>query len=825
MNATVRILATGVILAFSAPVVCVAETNSQPAKIIPARSMLMMGGIVTAPERKTSPLFTGKALPQPPKQHAAWSPPKSNLPTNYVSATALLFEQGLADPRGCDYRELEVGTGNVWCGDGGVVKTHGWVLPSRGEQRFAIGWNGLVYPAVSIGTNADLAADVATMATKGIVSWQSAISEGMSVEVNTLQGIRGCLLLRLGKVDLATEFWLAQARRGTGYRNEMMIRIGQTNNVVLTNEIKLPEADPYLTWASDWAWTLLDRMICAHERGDEKLALADARQLAAAQPQIETECAKRGFKRQPYWDSRRQKEMQPYLNFLEQLPQLLADLDRRDKEGVRVSVITRGVTNITDQAERVQALVRDLDLVQAHQWGQPGAVNLPEDSIVSALIGEGDAAVEPLLDCLQHDERLTRSVGFGRDFHRSRTVIAVKSAADVALKSILQAGFSNAAEMRAYWNQYKSLKIEDRWYAILNDDNARNRWQEAAANIVRPDNVTRFPGGFSMEKPLPTNAPVRLRGEVLRSKTNPSITEILARHALEVPTNNIGSYDLSACCQMAEYLARWDAQAALPVARTLSKRATTVMKYSGQQLGNYLTRLSLARAQAGDPNAFDDYAEWIVTTMPAQFEQSNLECLEPFRKCPTNIMLQAAAEKLFSQTNSAWGSLPWKNNFGRGAVESDLVAVPAYRVLLCRELAKTNSCGTVTLERPGYLRFNIEDLHPSGTFGISLPDGSMATNGSIAQVRWCDWVAVALANGKHIAPFDPFAPTTNRDLLIQQAISRLESSLHETKLDHMQPRLVSTIYVIELADGIRKSGVLRQPSLRIQDNWQPLPPG
>lgn len=735
--------------------------------------MLTMGGIVTSPERKVSPLFTGTQLPRPPKQKSAWSPPAASLPTNYISATESLFAQGLADPRGCDYREIEIGTGNAWSGDGGVVKTHGWVLPDRGKQQFAIGWNGLVYPAISVGTNADLDADVMSLATNGFTSWQSALPEGANVFPNALQGVKGCLLLRLGKADLATAYWLALEHRGIDFRNELARRFSSTNEPVSTNTIKLSDADPYLTWASDWAWSLFDRMICAHMRGDEKLALVDARLLSSAQPQIEAECAKRGFKQQPYWDSRRQKELQPYLNFLEQLPPLLADLERREKEGARVSVITTGVTNITDQTQRVAALVRDLDLVQARQWGQPGWVNLPEDPIVSALIGEGDAAVDPLLDCLEHDQRLTRSVGFGRDFHRGRTVIAVSSAADVALKSIFQAGFSNASEMRAYWSKYKTLKLEDRWYAILNDDSARSRWQEAAANLVQPVNITRFPGGFSTEKPMPTNTPVALRGESLRVKSHPSVTELLTRHALEIPTNYVGTYDLSSCCQMAEYLARWDVLAALPVAKTLSKRASTVMKYSGQQLGNFVTQLSLARARAGDATAFDDYAEWIVTTTPGQFEQSNLECLEPFRKFPTNAVLQTAAEKLFSQTNSAWGQLPWKNNFGRGTIEAELVAVPAYRVLLCRELERTNACGTITLERPGYVRYNIADLNQSGSFGITLPENSQATNGATAQIRWCDWITIALANSKSIKLFDPFESATNRDSAIRQEVLRL----------------------------------------------------
>lgn len=774
MKPAANLLALGMFLLSSAVLARAAETNFVPANVLPALSIPTMGGIVTVPERQASPLFTGKELPRPPEEKSAWLPPATNLPAKYVTACELLFEEGLADPRGCAYREIEIGTGDVWSGDGGVVKTHGWVLPGRGKQRFAIGWNGLVYPAVSVGANAELAADIAELATNGFTSWQAALPEGVNVSANALQGVKGCLLLRLGRADLAAAYWLALEGREIDLQNAMARQFSQTHALISTNEIKLPEADPYLTWAGDWAWSLFDRMICAHERGDEKLALADARLLSAAQPQIEAECAKRGFARQPSWDWRRQKETQPYLNFLEPLPPLLADLERREKEGAHISVITTGLTNIPGQAKRVAALIRDLDLVQAHQWGQPGRVNLPGDPIMSALIAEGDDAVEPLMDCLEHDQRLTRSVGFGRDFQRGRTVIAVKSAADVALKSILQAEFSSAAEMRAYWNKYKSLKLEDRWYAILNDDRARSRWPEAAANIVQPANITRFPGGFSTETPLPTNAPVLLRGECLRGKSDPSVTELLTRHALEMPTNNLGAYDLSAGCQMAEYLARWDVPAALPVARTLSRRARTVMTYSGQQLGNFVTELSLARAQAGDPTAFDDYAAWIVTTTPAQFQQRNLECLDPFRRFPTNAALQAAAEKLFSHTNSAWGALPWKSDFGRDTVESDLVAVPAYRALLGRELEKTNACGTITLECPGYVRYKVADLNQSGSFVIALPESSSATNGETASIRWCDWIAVALANGRCIAPFDPFAPAANRDLAIQAARNRMQ---------------------------------------------------
>jgi hypothetical protein len=138
---------------------CSAQTNGINTAELPARSFLGMGGIVTTPERKASPHFTGTQLPMPPQQTSVWSAPPSALPTNYISASTALFDADMADPRGCDYREIEVSTGNIWSGDGGVVKTHGWVFPGKDGQQFAVCWNGLVYPAISVGVAADWRAD------------------------------------------------------------------------------------------------------------------------------------------------------------------------------------------------------------------------------------------------------------------------------------------------------------------------------------------------------------------------------------------------------------------------------------------------------------------------------------------------------------------------------------------------------------------------------------------------------------------------------------------------------------------------------------------
>jgi hypothetical protein len=305
------------------------------------------------------------------------------------------------------------------------------VLPAKGARspRFAVCWNGLVYPVTNIGSVADLHADTASPVLPGSRRSNSAVGEARSVLFMGGLSTRGLLLLRSGEIDAALRIWAP-------YQNAAL-RVQATNRMQPEARVRSEDYDPYLEIAGDWAWALFDRTICAHMRGDEALALATARKLAEIQPKIEAEAARRGFRRQEYYESARRGKQRPYLDFLEQLPEILADLEHRAREEPRVSVVVSGLTNLPAQAERIAALVRDLELVQARQWSQPGWVNPAEDPIVQALIMEGDPAVEPLLECLEKDKRLTRSAGFGRDFFRGQTVIPVASAARAALQAIL----------------------------------------------------------------------------------------------------------------------------------------------------------------------------------------------------------------------------------------------------------------------------------------------------------------------------------------------------------------------------------------------------
>jgi hypothetical protein len=62
----------------------------------------------------------------------------------------------------------------------------------------------------------------------------------------------------------------------------------------------------------------------------------------------------------------------------------------------------------------------------------------------------------------------------------------------------------------------------------------------------------------------------------------------------------------------------------------------------------------------------------------------------------------------------------------------------------------------------------------SGSRSIALPVDSQITNGTSAELRWCDWIALSLANGKHIPAFNPFAPVAERDEVIEKAKMLLE---------------------------------------------------
>ena len=677
-----------------------------------------------------------------------------------------------------------------------MAKTRGWVLPGGGTQRFAVCWNGLVYPALTVGDKADWRADARAATQRVERHWRSALPDAYTVSHETCLPLKACLLLRLGEAGLSQELWAAlqQAKE-----REFSAPSGPASptNPLPAVQIKLDDADPYLDWASDWAWGLFDRAVCAHMRGDDGLALASARLLTAARPRLETEAARRGFKRPPSYNTYWNENYQDYLTFLAQLPALLADQERRALKG-NPAPPKVDVAGLTNKAERIAALVEALDEVGVRQWGQPGGLGPWEtDPVAKDLLNEGPAAIEPLLQCLESacGSRLTRSVSFGRDFHRGRTLHSVtEPALDILVKLMntsyeaigiphgLYPGISNnvlVALLRGYWKDYGELPETERWYRKLADDKAgAAAWADALGNIVR---AAKPPGGD-------TNKTV-LAGETLRAKKEPSVTELLVRRAANL-AGSAPAYDAFSIRGAVEFLLnaeKWEAPPLLPIAIELQEKV--MASYAGTdnvgsndpQRAGCIANLAMLRARHGDTRGLDAFAEWIQQANPRVLEESAVAALEPFWRFPNHPTLRDAARGMFGSTNSAWGTLAWLLE-ARGHLRwskplaSPLLLIPEVRALVLSALTNHAQGGEALYRGGGNLEVKFAD-GAVVNYG-ARKDAEGLDVGAKVLFRRCDVVAEQLATIPSFPPISLVWPEAKRDEAVNATIKLLSSSGH-----------------------------------------------
>ncbi len=738
-------------------------------------------------------------LPIPPRQAEPWTPPATSLPRFLVSATAALFEQGLADPRGCEYRTIQVEVGSVWGGKAGQVATSGWVLPvaDGGKPRHAITWSGLVYPLTEVGGPADLDADLlalgdaagdgrvnvapqARQAGRRAFQGIGANNEGASIAVASFHPIKFCLLLRLGRADLAEAAWEV----GTGLPKGP--KPGDAAPKLDLNSYGVS----YLSLAGDLAWYHFDRAICAHMRGDDPLALADARALDRLVRAVDARAEAMGFARPDR--QARPGRAAPYIEFLDQLPGLLADQERRARERANPPAPPR----VEGREGRVEALIRDLDQVTARQWGQPGGVVLGESPIIKDLIAEGDAAVEPLIRTLRSDDRLTRSVGFHRDFSRSRTILRADRAAYTALTGILKATTfappdpdgaegprsreTVAGQIRAYWEKNRAIPLVERWYRTLADDQAgAAAWLEAAGNITQPENVRIVPGGgpFVVTETSPVGPGQRPppRGEPLRKGHEPTVGALMARRVESIMRTPQGqSFELLDPCRMAGMLAAWDPVAGLPTLRDLTRicreryaRPTNGRDWTNQNLAVSIARFTLARDGAGDAGAVREYADWARTTSPDWLEQNALAVLEPFLRKPDDPDLAAAAAWLFGDPQSPWvpliGRKGTRTSFHVAQlIASPMVEVPAFRKLLLAALDDRSPAGKAEVTAAGSVSVELDGGFSMGR-GVPREDRDAPAVGTKVPIRMADFYAWQLAMLEGAPAFNPCWPESRRD--------------------------------------------------------------
>jgi hypothetical protein len=527
-------------------------------------------------------------------------------------------------------------------------------------------------------------------------------------------------------------------------------------------------------------------------RGDDRLALADVQALDALALAVETTAEKMGFARPDR--SVPAGQLAPYIEFLEQLPELREDQERRARERANPLPAISGES----RQARVAKLVRDLDQVSARQWSQPGGVFLGESPIVKELIALGDDAVEPLIQAFRFDDRLTRSVGFGRSFFRHRTILTVNHAAYVALQGILKTSHFApepndadqrvinrdllASQIQAYWQRNRTVAIAERWYLTLADDEAGHAaWLEAAGNIIQPENVRTVPGGGALvmteSRPLKPGELPRYRGEPLRAKRNPSVAQLLARRVESMMMTPEGQrFELMDPCRMASVLGEWDPAAAVPTLRELTRicreryaRSDNGHDWTNQNLAVAIARFTLARDKGGDTGAIREYCEWIRTVSPDWLGHNILGVLEPLYRRPDDPNLAAAAAWLFGHPQSPWmplfslkGPQP---NFRLGElISSPLVKIPAFQKMLLAGLLDRTPIGKAELRANRNVHVQTE-----GGFAMDRTapgdDPDAPAEGVAVAIRTCD-VYAWLVTHEGAPVFNPCWSEPKRDAAI-----------------------------------------------------------
>src|SRR5579862_6810572 len=98
---------------------------------------------------------TSNALAQTPISSAS-----TGIPADFEPAGRFLFDNGMDDPIGGEFRTVTVDCGDSWHGSGPPAEVTGWVVSGEGAGARVVCWNDLANTAISVGEPTDLSAFV-----------------------------------------------------------------------------------------------------------------------------------------------------------------------------------------------------------------------------------------------------------------------------------------------------------------------------------------------------------------------------------------------------------------------------------------------------------------------------------------------------------------------------------------------------------------------------------------------------------------------------------------------------------------------------------------
>ena len=734
--------------------------------------------------------FHAGDIPIPPRQHDVWKPNRTVVPDSWVAAAGKLFELGFADPRGCEYRDVEL----VVSG-GNLYKTHAWVLPRKGGAKmdFAIGWNGLIYPAASVGDAENFVKDAAAAAADsehyiGPAFGETASSHGGDKGIlSPVAGyeIKVPILLRLGEQKLALQL-VESHISSSSFQNWRNRAEGERPGIA-------KDYDPFRGWAETWFWCHFNRAVTSHVAGEDATALFALKDIERFRKPFTAEVQRR------YGKDAVTDEYSAFLRWLDPtFARLLAD-QRRRASRVRKPMDLEAIKALP-QPERIAALITHLDEVRVYQYDQPGALEpARDDKIVATLIAEGKPALEPLLAAWEkHGGDLTRSVGYHRDFFYPRYPMSVRGAAFDAICAILEVSerelgtagdrdLPSPETIRSYIAKYASVPLEERWFRQLADDNAGHAaWAHAAAELVTPVNQSHYGRSGTMTRPLKPGEQKRMKGEPLRSRTNPSISELMERRFTSaIPKEFVNNgEEVSRACRFAVSFGKWDAAAAAEPVHTFLQRClkeaahrTDQVHYVRQNMEYDLPRMVRVCATAGRFGALDDYCVWLETGNAKEggvYSDRDwpgtrlVRLFRPLWQFPSQPASKRAVAKLFAVEGAPLDEMlkNWDKDLNPELVKTPMTRWPEYRAHILSGLNNRTFSGKMTLTKDGQ-RSAISARISRGGGPNPQPGAQYDTP---VDYRVCDECASYLSSWKGFPIMEMTWPEAKRDEVVAECI-------------------------------------------------------
>ena len=189
------------------------------------------------------------------------------------------------------------------------------------------------------------------------------------------------------------------------------------------------------------------------------------------------------------------------------------------------------------------------------------------------------SAVPALIDTIEKDERLTRSVHAWRSFFKDRTVLSVRAAALEAVTNILKTHFFRTGvlgdslgagsdtreqivtELRAYWKKYGKVPFAERMMTIITDPQSdAGAVHEAVYNLSHLGQKWRYSGvgmitfdvaddQFGWRKPVaPRPAETPEMRKLITQFSKPTVAEAI----LDAMDRELGRFDFRSFYQHAE---------------------------------------------------------------------------------------------------------------------------------------------------------------------------------------------------------------------------------------------------------------------------------